>query len=493
MNVSPSSPFKRFLQRYGLWIFHSAFPLLVSLLFGLLLFNGAAMDNLVTTFIALGLDPLRAQFIAALLLAAASAFLGAIWNQRKAGAIIGSSIVFSFAFLLGFIRLEMQPMRDPAGTLESLNAAALAHTAVLIEALALLCAFTGAAVGVALGEVLLTPFYRLAGALWRRALPAGGSAAFSKKALEEPRRFPAWRSAGSWLAAGVMILLIVLASGSGDLFLYSPDIGLHTAPPVPARHGLPAHGTIVKDSMLSPAPGGQKRSFLVYLPPSYNTPQGRAKRYPALYLLHGSPGSDADWFAAGDANQSADALIAQQKISELILVLPDGNGRPGETSEWGNSFDGRQNIETFVAADLVRYVDAKYRTIASPAYRGIGGLSMGGFGAMNIAVHHPDVFGFVIALGGYYTAEGAVWGNNAAYMRANSPQDTLPANKRAWGLRIFLGAATKDQPYYADTMRFAQVLRHLHISYHLDVEAGYHAWKVWQVQLYHALLWLRWG
>jgi S-formylglutathione hydrolase FrmB len=231
----------------------------------------------------------------------------------------------------------------------------------------------------------------------------------------------------------------------------------------------------------------------VYLPPSYDTPQGRTERYPTLYLLHGAPGVEVDWFAAGDANQSADLLIAHHEIAELILVLPDGNGRPGETSEWGNSFDGRQNMETFVAVDLVHDVDAKYRTIAEPAYRGIGGLSMGGFGAMNIAVHHPDVFGFVISLGGYYTAEGSVWGNNAAYIRANSSQDTLPGDPLAWNLHIFLGVATKDQPYAVDALRFTQVLERLHIPYRLDVEPGYHSWRVWQVQFYHALLWLRWG
>lgn len=82
-----------------------------------------------------------------------------------------------------------------------------------------------------------------------------------------------------------MILLIVLASGSEGLFLYSPDIGLHISPPVPVNNGLPAHGSIVEDSMVSPALGGQKRSFLVYLPPSYDTPQGRAKRYPTLYPM----------------------------------------------------------------------------------------------------------------------------------------------------------------------------------------------------------------
>jgi enterochelin esterase-like enzyme len=489
MNVSLPSSLKKYLPKYGLLLL----PLLVSLLVGALLFRAPVMGNLVTTLIDFGLDPLRAEFIAALIMVAGSAVTGALWNQRKAGAIVGAGIVFSFTYLVGFVQLEMQPVRDPAGTLESLNIAALVHTCLLIEALALLCAFTGAAVGVALGGVLLTPFYRLAHVMWRRSMQRGKAGAFSKKAAAEPRPSSRLNGVLSWLAASVMILLIILASGSEGLFLYSPDIGLHVSPPVPARLGLPAHGSIVAESMVSPALGGQKRSFLVYLPPSYDTPQGQAKRYPTLYLLHGSPGRDVDWFAAGNANQSADLLIAQKKITELILVLPDGNGRPGETSEWGNSFDGRQNMETFVAIDLVHYVDAKYRTIAEPAYRGIGGLSMGGFGAMNIAVHHPDVFGFVISLGGYYTAEGSVWGNNAAYIRANSPQDTLPANRQAWNLHIFLGAATKDQPYYADTMRFAQVLQRLHIPYHLDVEPGYHSWRVWQVQFYHALLWLHWG
>jgi S-formylglutathione hydrolase FrmB len=64
---------------------------------------------------------------------------------------------------------------------------------------------------------------------------------------------------------------------------------------------------------------------------------------------------------------------------------------------------------------------------------------------------------------------------------------------QAWNLHIFLGAATKDQPYYADTLRFVQELQRLHIPYHLDIESGYHSWRVWQVQFYHALLWLHWG
>src|SRR4029077_4476137 len=134
-----------------------------------------------------------------------------------------------------------------------------------------------------------------------------------------------------------------------------------------------------------------------------------------------SPGSDSDWITGGKVVQAANTLISLDRIEELILVMPDGNGHPGQSSEWGNSADGHQNIETYVADDLVAYVDAKYRTIPQSSERGIGGLSMGGFGATNIAGHDPNTFGFVISLGGYYRAEGSIWGKSPAYLRANSP------------------------------------------------------------------------
>jgi S-formylglutathione hydrolase FrmB len=118
---------------------------------------------------------------------------------------------------------------------------------------------------------------------------------------------------------------------------------------------------------------------------------------------------------------------------------------------------------------------------------------MGGFGAMNIAVHHPTIFGTVISLGGYYRAEGAIWGHNAAYMQQNSPLNVLPHDRSAWKLHMYIGAATKDQPYYKDAQQFIQVLHKLHIPYHFDLQNGYHSWRVWQVQMYNALGWIKWG
>ncbi len=484
------------MQRCASFLPHLV-TLLIALLSGVLLFNNTVISAPVSTMIIIGLDPLRAQLIAALMMTAATALLAAAGGRRKLAAILGAGIVFWFGYLAGFIQPELQLVHDPGGNLEPLNRGALVHTSCVMLALAFLSAFIGAAVGQALGEVLLDPPYRFAQLVWQRIPQThirDTSASLSRDATKvrtiEARTVK--ENVASWLGAVTMLALIVLASSAGDLFIFSPDIGLHMVPILHNGH-RPTHGTIVQDEVVSPALSGQRRAFLVYLPPSYNTPEGRTKRYPTLYLLHGSPGRDSDWFTGGKADQSADTLLALGKIPELILILPDGNGRSGQTSEWGNSFDQRQDIETYVAVDLVKHVDTKYRTIAAAAYRAIGGLSMGGFGAMNIALHHPAIFGTVIALGGYYRAEGSIWGGNATYIRENSPIDVLPTDKTAWRLHLYIGAATKDQPYYGDARQFVQELTKLHLPYQFNLQNGYHSWKIWQVQLYNALLWLRWG
>ncbi|HJT59967.1 MAG TPA: alpha/beta hydrolase-fold protein, partial [Ktedonobacteraceae bacterium] len=387
-----TAPLRPFIRRFS-----SSIPnissFMLTLLAGILLFQAAIIIYPVSILIDLGIDEQRSQLIAALFMTAGAALIGAAGGRRKLGAMLGAGFVFCVGYLLGFIQLELQPAYDPLGNLEPLNSWALVHTVCVLVALALLCAFVGAAIGIALGEVLLHPIYDIVRFL-RQHFAAKGH----DEQAQLQNTLPLVGKEGntvrgvvlSYLGALALIALVVLASYAGDLLMYAPDVGLHLPPVIQSVHGpqMPSHGTIVHDAVISKALGGQKKDFLVYLPPSYNTPQGRTKRYPTLYLLHGSPGGDGDWFTAGKADQSADTLIALGKIPELILILPDGNGRRGQTSEWGNSFDSRQNIETYVADDLVKYVDSRYRTIADAAHRAIAGLSMGGFGAMNIAIHH---------------------------------------------------------------------------------------------------------
>jgi S-formylglutathione hydrolase FrmB len=458
-----------------------------ALLAGLILFLGSTRNSLSAAVVATGIDPARADFIAALLLTSTAALVGAFSGQSRSGAIAGAGVAFGVCYLARFVHTALQPVHDPAGNLELLHGMALFYRSLTIAALALICSFIGAAVGSVLAHVVLGPPAHLLKMLW-----------WQKR--YQTSVFQPLNLIADWLKALILVALFALTMGSRDLFLYAPDVNLHTAP-IKAQNGakrdgtvsshdiVPPYGTIKTDHFVSQS-SNQAHEFLLYLPPSYSLAQAQTKRYPVLYLLHGSPGGARDWLVAGQANTSADMLIAAGSIHELILVLPDGNGRPGMTSEWADSFDHTQLIETFVSKELVSYVDQHYRTLADAQHRAIGGLSMGGFGAMNIAIHHPDVFGSALSFGGYYYAEGAIWGRNAAYQQANSPLLTIGQNQEARKLHIYLGAASEDQPYYSDARQFAQALDKLHIPYTFDILPGHHAWSIWQSQLYHGLLWL---
>jgi enterochelin esterase-like enzyme len=471
-------------QRYApLWRF--LIGLSIALLVALFFFSPLVLTALTTPIVAVGLDPLTTRLITALLLIASAALTSAVVGRQRLGTVIGAGVIYSLSYVVPFLHQELLPHFDPGGRLEAFNASALVHTIAVLLASGLLCAYLGATIGIALGEALLDPIWQLAQLIWRTRL-SSNQARRQSSAGEKVRQRSAWRLFSAWASLFTLLGLFVLSSGIGDLLFFSPDVGVHNAPAVATR------GSLIAESMLSPAFHEQRRSFLVYLPPSYRDAATQNRRYPTLYLLHGSPGSEYDWIRGGKAVQSADTLIGHGEIPELIMIFPDGNGRSGETSEWGNSFDQKQLVENFVALDLVRFIDQKYRTIPTPGYRAIGGFSMGGFGAMNIAVHHPAIFGSVISLAGYYTAEGSIWGQNTAYIQANSPASVLPVNPHAWKLRIFLGAATKDQPYYADTQQFILELKALHLAYTFDLENGYHTWSIWEAQLYHALIWLQW-
>lgn len=457
--------------------------MVLALLAGLFLFLSSTRSDLSTMLVSMGLDVTRADFVAALVIASLAALVGALSGKSRSGAMVGAGMAFGLRYLGHFIRTALQPTYDPGGNLEQLNYMALLHRSLTISALALLGAFIGAVVGGALAQIMLVPSLSLLKTLWQRKFSASEhvQSAFRPVHL-----------INAWLKAFAMVILLALSIGSSNLFLYSPDVNLYNVMSAKLHSSLPSHGTILTDHFFSHS-ANQERAFMLYLPPSYYLDQARTKRYPVLYLLHGSPGAAQDWLVAGQANTSADTLIAMGRIPELILVMPDGNGLPGMTSEWADSFNRAQHIETSVSQELVSYVDLHYRTLADAQHRAIGGLSMGGFGAMNIAIHHPDVFHSVMSFGGYYQATGTVWGNNAAYKRANSPLLTIRQNHKAQKLHIYLGAASQDQPYYNDTRQFAHALNTLHIPYVFDVLPGHHSWHVWQAQLYHALLWLHWS
>ena len=154
-------------------------------------------------------------------------------------------------------------------------------------------------------------------------------------------------------------------------------------------------GTVVKDSLFSKnlvnkMGENPKRSISVYLPPNYATEN---KKYPVIYFLHGFLNDDSLMDSMKDL---LDYALEAQKIKPFILVIPD------QKTTYDGSFYSNTGVfgnwEDFTAFDLVSYMDANYRTIPKKDSRGITGHSMGGYGAVKIAMKHPDIFGSVYAI-----------------------------------------------------------------------------------------------
>lgn len=139
-----------------------------------------------------------------------------------------------------------------------------------------------------------------------------------------------------------------------------------------------------------------KRSVIVYLPPGYE--KQRKMRYPVVYLLHGYGANiegNKGWVRDGGAFnvEAINRLITEKKIAPMIIVMPDGGNRFGGSMYVNSITTG--NWEDYIVRELVALIDKSYRTLARVESRGIAGHSMGGYGAVRIAMKHPDVFGAV--------------------------------------------------------------------------------------------------
>ena len=142
----------------------------------------------------------------------------------------------------------------------------------------------------------------------------------------------------------------------------------------------------------NPAGDPHVRTIPVYLPPAYDADP--ARRFPVIFVLAGFSGrgrmllNDDPWSPALDDRM--DALIAAG-AGEAILVMPDCFTRFGGSQYLDSTATGR--YETHVARELVAWVDARFRTLAARDHRGLVGRSSGGYGALTLAMKHPDVFG----------------------------------------------------------------------------------------------------
>src|SRR5678816_1754478 len=168
-----------------------------------------------------------------------------------------------------------------------------------------------------------------------------------------------------------------------------------------------------------------ERDVLVFLPPSYASQRNR--RYPVVYALHGYSIGAEQWSKEIHVPQTIEGAFARG-AKDMIVVLPDSktvhNGSMYSSSVTTGDF------ETFIARDLVAYIDANYRTIPDRNSRGLVGHSMGGYGASRIGMKHPDVFGSLYIMSPCCMSAREEPSPDVAQMLEGykSVQDTLQAN-----------------------------------------------------------------
>ncbi len=218
-----------------------------------------------------------------------------------------------------------------------------------------------------------------------------------------------------------------------------------------------AHGTVRQHTYRSKALG-KLRELAVYTPPGYDQ---NSKKFPTLYLQHGSGDNQATWIAHGKAHWIFDNLIAQKKMTPMVVVMMDGHASTGF----------QNNTEVFekdLMQDVMPFVESSYRVKKDAANRAIVGLSMGGGQSLTIGLNHTDTFAWV---GGF---SSAVPGKDAVASALGSPDKTNAKLKLLWI------ACGKDDFLLQRNEEFIATLKDKGVRHEWLKTEGAHSWPVWR-------------
>ena len=292
-------------------------------------------------------------------------------------------------------------------------------------------------------------------------------------------------------AVVALLLCAVLPLGLLGTTRYLNNFWLYRGFPPPKDPAfVTERGTSQTITVASAALGGREQQVVVYLPPGYG--QHPARRYPVFYLLHGFPGRPTAFLQTVRAGVVEDILLAKHRIQPMLLVMPYGSTGTFTDKEWANGVTRNNGWETFVASDLVRAIDARYRTIPTGSGRALGGLSEGGYGALNIGLHHPGRFRVLESWSGYALADNlrSIFGGQRTKLTLNSPLLQLPtvaaplrhAHTFVW---FYSG---RDDRLQAQNAAFAAALNQTRIPHRYFTVQGGHNWSLWRGNAALALL-----
>lgn len=275
----------------------------------------------------------------------------------------------------------------------------------------------------------------------------------------------------------------------------------------------------------------------VWLPPSYAEQPRR--RFPVAYYLHGAFGDEDNWLIQGRLGATLDSLTAAG-TPEMIVVMPDGDdgfystwnvlgdyqacrrGRPAGAEPADSYCVPWPHYDDYIARDLVGFVDSAFRTLADRRHRGIAGLSMGGYGAVSLALRYPDVFAAAASHSGLLApAQGTtrrpvppgrfvidsvhasygrslwslvspVFGRDSIAWAARDPA-SLAARLRARAPELMpalMADCGTDDDYVNQSRYFRDALARIGVPLEYREHAGGHSWDYWRRHAAASAAWL---
>ena len=224
--------------------------------------------------------------------------------------------------------------------------------------------------------------------------------------------------------------------------------------------------------------------FCAMLPPSYDANPSR--RFPVLYFLHGL-GGDQSFLASSGASTEIEDAWTQKKLGEFVIITPQG-----ENSFYINSRDGHILYEDFFIREFVPQMEKRYRLVGGRSGRAIGGISMGGYGALRFAFKYPQMFASVAvhmpallqqlphgsSSAGLGVFLGTAFGTplNERFWQENTPFVYARASKFP-GLKIYFDCGDHDNyGFDAGTRQLDRWLTQHHVPHEAHIYPGAHNW-----------------
>ncbi|MBW4585281.1 esterase family protein [Aetokthonos hydrillicola Thurmond2011] len=232
---------------------------------------------------------------------------------------------------------------------------------------------------------------------------------------------------------GISAAILTLLAGAGYWYVFIAGAPQIDRPQTNVEGGSITFRLETFDSQAM----GQVRQYGVILPPGYN--QNPNKRYPVIFLLHGGHDDARAWVDKIGIIPVLAQLYKSNKLPPSIVITPDGNDKRGSSPLWDpNYYDGPNGkVGTLIGEEIPSVIKSRYRTLEQPAFWAMGGLSSGGWGALNIGLRHLNNFNIFFSQIGYFKDDSGP---------QNSPQifvkDIPPEQRKA--IRIYLDAGLND-------------------------------------------------